>query len=116
MLLVFTTWAFPQLQQESKTTPQDDQLFDSIFDISSDIVNSGGMVTSILGYYEVGPVGAVGILSALTISFGLYLMMVTTVRRLASADHTWYLAITLKILVMATLIATWFHVCSKGNK
>ncbi|KAL6843094.1 hypothetical protein ACP4OV_026807 [Aristida adscensionis] len=77
--------------------PDDDEShhFDSIFDLSGDIVNCGGIITVIFGNSMVGPASALGFLFFYTIALGLYLMMVTTVRSVALTPHVRYLVILL---------------------
>ncbi|OEL37491.1 hypothetical protein BAE44_0001492 [Dichanthelium oligosanthes] len=81
-----------------------------IFDLSSNIVSSGGLISMVLGHYiethYIRGVSAVVFLFFFTVVLGLYLMMVTTVRTEMLTPHATYLDYLQKALLLATLIAT----------
>jgi ubiquitin C len=94
---------------------EDGQHFDRIFEFSATIVNCGGLITVVFGNSMVGPVSAVGFLFFYTVSLGLYLMMVTTVRTLVLTAHARYLDILLKVLLVITLITALIHGVRRSN-
>jgi len=106
----------------NKTPPAPDlviQDLEDIFDTAAAIVNSGGLISIILGHYMymVGPdnhlteVSAIGFLFFFTVVLGLYLMMAATVRNAALTLYAWCHAYyVLGFLLVATLIATVIRV------
>jgi len=95
----------PSINGDTKEDIDDEenQYLGHLFDLAQDIANCGGIITAIFGHYMVGPVTAVGFFFLCSITLGLYIMMVITVRAVAR-PHVTCLAIVLMVLLVITLI------------